>query len=95
MRVDFLIVGAQKCGTTALADQLARHDGVCFASRKEPHFFSRAGDAWRERLPEYHALFDPRPGQICGEASTTYTFLPRFAGVAGRTRAGRRDRKDR
>ncbi len=77
MQVDFIIIGAQKCATTSLAYQLRQHPQVCFAKRKEPHFFSKAQD-WQVRLSSYHRLFSPRPGQLCGEASTSYTFLPEY-----------------
>lgn len=85
-RTDFVIVGAQKCGTTSLAHQLQQHPGVCFCDRKEPHYFSTQLD-WRRGLSGYHALFSPCAGQICGEASTSYTFLPEFPGTAERLHA--------
>ncbi len=37
--LDFMIVGAQKCGTTALARFLAQHPGIRVTSEKEPHVF--------------------------------------------------------
>lgn len=75
MRVDFMIIGAQKCGTTSLAGQLADHPEICFSSIKEPGYFNTLGD-WQAGLDQYHKLFEPVSGQICGEASTMYTFLP-------------------
>ena len=36
---DFFIVGAPKCGTTALAKLLNDHSEVEFSKEKEPHFF--------------------------------------------------------
>ncbi len=77
MLVDFMIIGAQKCATTTLAYQLSQHPKVNFWRLTEPHFFSVRAD-WREGLEEYHQLFDPAEGQLCGEASTSYTFLPEF-----------------
>ena len=38
----FAIVGAQKCGTTALSTFLAAHPDVCMASPAETHFFDRS-----------------------------------------------------
>jgi hypothetical protein len=38
----FAIVGAQKCGTTALGTFLAAHPDVCMASPAETHFFDRS-----------------------------------------------------
>lgn len=77
MLVDFMMIGAQKCGTTSLANQLAAHPEIAFCQTKEPGFFHQHED-WQEKLDEYHALYAPQPGQICGEASTMYTFLPEW-----------------
>jgi hypothetical protein len=77
MRVDFMIIGAQKCGTTSLAGQLAQHPQVCFCRNKEPGYFHQTED-WQAGLEQYHALYAPRPGQLCGEASTFYTFYPEW-----------------
>lgn len=38
----FVIVGAQKCGTTALSTFLAEHPGICMAKPLETHFFDRS-----------------------------------------------------
>jgi hypothetical protein len=40
-RPDFLVIGAQKSGTTDLCHQLARHPGVWFSKPKELYFFCR------------------------------------------------------
>lgn len=77
MHVDFMVIGAQKAGTTSLAAQLAAHPQVCFCKEKEPGFFHKTED-WAEKLDEYHSLYQPTPGQLCGEASTYYTFYPEF-----------------
>lgn len=77
MRVDFMVIGAQKAGTTSLAAQLAAHPQICFCKEKEPGYFHKT-EAWAEGLEEYHALYSPTPGQLCGEASTYYTFFPEF-----------------
>jgi hypothetical protein len=77
MLVYFIIIGAQKSGTTSLAGQLAQHPSVCFSRVKEPGYFNRV-KAWEDNLDEYHGYFDPEDGQICGEASTMYTFFPEW-----------------
>lgn len=76
MKVDFMIIGAQKCGTTSLFDTLTQHPSVIGCRNKEPHFFSLSPD-WRRDLPLYDQLFETREGAIYGEASTSYTFYPR------------------
>lgn len=83
MKVDFMIIGAQKCGTTSLAAQLAAHPEICFSKKKEPGYFN-ASTNWRDTIDQYHRLFEPTDGQLCGEASTMYTFLPEYIGTARR-----------
>ena len=41
MKIDFLIIGAQKSGTTTLYNWLSQHPDICLPSEKEVHFFSR------------------------------------------------------
>lgn len=79
-KVDFMIIGAMKCGTTTLADILAEHPQVCFSSKKEPDFFGKVKD-WKTALPEYQKLFNPAKGQVLGEASPNYTAFPMMKGV--------------
>jgi len=76
-RVEIMVIGAMKCGTTTLADLLARHPAVSFCSNKEPDFFSKDSD-WRKNLDQYHGLFTD-PNKRWAEASTSYTFYPHFA----------------
>jgi Sulfotransferase family len=37
---DFFVVGAPRCGTTALCSYLAGNPQVCFSRPKEPHYFA-------------------------------------------------------
>lgn len=83
-RPDFFIVGAPKCGTTALSDYLAMHPEI-FMGRKEMHYFGSdlrfAGHFYRRRLPEYLAEFGGWQGQRrTGEASVWYLFSETAAG---------------
>jgi hypothetical protein len=74
---DFFIVGAFKCGTTALYEYLRQHPQVFMPFHKEPLFFGddltrRYGRMTRD---QYLALFrDARPGQRVGEASAWYLY---------------------
>ncbi len=77
MRADFILIGAQKSGTTSLAAQVAAHPQICFSKVKEPGYFNETED-WQAGLSAYHKLYSPQPGQLCGEASTMYTFLPEW-----------------
>ena len=40
---DFLIIGAARCGTTALARTLQQHPDIFFSTPKETHFLAFAG----------------------------------------------------
>jgi hypothetical protein len=74
---DFFIVGAPKCGTTALASYLRSHRQLFLAPVKEPNYFCFDAPGLRviDRLETYGRLFAAaRPGQLCGEASTAYLF---------------------
>ena len=71
---DFLVIGAQKAGTTALYAYLRWHPGITGPSWKEVSFFDRhwwRGEAW------YRGQFPLRAGeQLVGEASPSYLFHP-------------------
>jgi hypothetical protein len=75
MQVDFMIIGAQKCGTSTLFRILKSHPFLVGSRRKETNFFSLSTD-WRKGLPEYERLFEPKEGALYFEASPTYTFYP-------------------
>lgn len=73
---DFIIIGAMKCATSTLHDQLAAQPGVFMSDPKEPCYFSddeihARGVGW------YTNLFTAAaPSDICGESSTHYTKQP-------------------
>lgn len=84
---DFVILGAMKCGTSTLHEQLALRSGVFMSTPKEPNFFSDDAQ-WARGLDWYRALFDgARPDQLCGESSTHYTKLPTHPRAAERLHA--------
>ena len=84
---DFLVIGAMKCATTTLHEQLARQPGLYLSRPKEPNFFS--DDAvWAQGFGWYASLFrDAPPGALCGESSTHYTKRPTFPHVVRRMAA--------
>jgi hypothetical protein len=86
---DFLIIGAQKCGTSSLYQYLTKHPLIepaqdFFDSSKEVRFFSRhysKGIIWyRRHFPSYlyKKYFKKLYGQelITGEATPSYVFHP-------------------
>jgi GT2 family glycosyltransferase len=81
---DFVIVGAMKCGTSTLHEQLARQPGFFMSEPKEPCFFS--DDQVWERGFDWYADHFARaaPGDLCGESSTHYTKLPTYRHTVGR-----------
>lgn len=74
---DFYIIGAAKCGTTALYQYLSAHPSVFMPRLKEPHFFARDFPSYRRvhTTEEYLALFSAAPaGAMTGEASVWYLY---------------------
>lgn len=78
---DFLILGAQRCGTTSLARHLAAHPEVFVASQKEVHFFDRH---FSRGLEWYGQQFAPgSDAKVVGEATPEYMYdQDAFARVA-------------
>ena len=74
---DYLIIGAQKAGTTSLYDYLQSSPDIRPALTKEVHFFDRnfqRGPAWyRAHFPLSSATRD----WVTGEASPYYLLHPR------------------
>jgi hypothetical protein len=77
-RIDFIIGGTQKGGTTALFEYLAEHPEIQTPSQKELHYFDN--DAIYENdtdYESYHQHFDfTEAGITCrGEATPIYMYL--------------------
>lgn len=76
--VNFVIIGAQKAGTTALFDYLGEMPGIGLSRTKEVHFFDDETVDWD--CPDYgayHAQFDPGAAPLIGEATPIYVYWPR------------------
>jgi len=80
---DFLIIGAEKCGTTSLYGALTAHPDVHKARRKEPHFFDyhyARGETWyRAWFPFVWVRALRRRRFVTGEACPDYIFHPHAA----------------
>lgn len=88
-RVDFMVVGAQQCGTAALASLLAAHPQVGMAAPPETHLFDDPdyGPHWsRARIDaRYAACFQQCSGALVrGEATPIYLYLPEVAAELAR-----------
>lgn len=76
VKPNFFIVGAPKCGTTALYEYLRSHPNILMPEVKEPHFFATDLGAYPsvKTLEDYTKLFEeatPKHLRI-GEASVHY-----------------------
>lgn len=77
MRPDFLIIGAQKAGTTALFGMLAAHQAVLAPAVKEHHFFDE-DERYAKGMTSYLRGFPRRNrsrGQVTFEATPSYLFI--------------------
>src|SRR5262249_44424562 len=78
------IIGAMKCATSTLHEQLARQPGVFMSTPKEPNFFSDDSQ-WVRGIKWYESLFEAAPeGALSGESSTHYTKLPTHSSTVKR-----------
>jgi hypothetical protein len=83
---DFLVIGAQKSGTTTLYADLASQAAICMSSVKEPSVLIRYSEP-AAAAKYYTRLFEPTAAhRRFGEASTLYTQLPTYPDVARRAR---------
>jgi len=75
-RLDFILAGAQKSGTTALHYFLSRHPDICMGDQQEIHFFDN--DAMFVAQPNYeelHKHYPPMaPSTIAGDCTPSYTY---------------------
>jgi hypothetical protein len=76
----FVVIGAQRCGTTSFFALLSRHPSIGVPFRKEIHFFDR--DLY-ERGERFYRSFFPSPERmrahgerLTGEATPDYVFHP-------------------
>jgi len=79
----FMILGAQKAGTTALMRYLGQHPSIASPVLKEAHFFDVDPLYYGRGLDWYHRNFvlphDLPAGGITGEATPEYLYYPATA----------------
>jgi len=76
-RVDFVVAGTQKGGTTTLDSYLREHPLISMAARKELHFFDTDENFCTDAVDYagYHANFAARsPMQLYGECTPEYMY---------------------
>ncbi len=77
-RPDFVVIGAMKCGTSSLHEQLALQPGIFMSELKEPNFFSN-DEEYRRGISTYSSHFQAAENNdLVGESSTHYTKLPTY-----------------
>lgn len=77
MKVDFVICGTQKGGTSALDSYLREHPEICMANIKEVHFFDNENNFQCDKtdFSRYHSAFDPKPWhKLVGETTPIYMY---------------------
>jgi hypothetical protein len=78
-RVDFIVAGVQKAGTTAIHDFLAQHPQVALLRDQALHFFDKEENFAGQ--PDYrilHGNFDPGwRWRTAGEVTADYLYYPR------------------
>lgn len=74
--VDFIIIGVEKCGTTAACDNLNSHPRIAIRSQ-EPHFFNKGFGNWPpiDTSVDWYKNFLPE-GEVVGEKTPCYIYWP-------------------
>jgi hypothetical protein len=85
MLPNLIIIGAQKCGTSALHHYLGLHPQIFMSAEKELNFFVE-GKNWEKGRAWYESMFTGE-ARIYGEASPEYTNYPAFKRVPERMHA--------
>jgi hypothetical protein len=77
-KVDAAIVGAQKSGTTWLAESLSKHPEICLALGKEAHLFDQAEVQKEGVNPVLFSEKFPKPNDVQKllDATPSYMYLP-------------------
>jgi Sulfotransferase domain len=74
MKVDFLIIGAGRSGTTTIFQYLEQHKQVCFSRIKEIHYFS-IDELYNRTENYYHSFFDSTIHTKIYVSADTYLFI--------------------
>ena len=78
----FLIIGAMKSGTTTLFHDLRKNQFIYIPDDKELNHLNSDAVLAPNGREKYESFFEKAgSNQCCGEASTSYTKLPNYAGV--------------
>jgi hypothetical protein len=77
-KVDFVVGGVQKAGTTALHEYLSQHPQMVASSKKELHFFDNEVEVqWQNpNYDAYHRQFPAGTNGLLFESTPIYLFWP-------------------
>ena len=79
---DFLIIGSMKSGTTSLYADLSRFPELYLPDDKEPQILVKY-NLHDDIKAAYSRHFNgSKSNQLCGEASTAYTYSPKYTDIA-------------
>lgn len=76
---DFIIIGAQKAGTTSLYNYLAEHPDMLPSKNKEVHYFDENYDRGSDWYRSFFPLKSELEHKITGEASPLYIYDEKVA----------------
>lgn len=88
--LDVCLIGAQKAGSSSLADWLREHPSTCVSRVKESHFWASSIPGAPDPAPRdvetwfREQFHDASDGQLLVDASTSYSMAPQFEGVPAR-----------
>jgi len=77
-KIEVLIIGASRSGTTTLYEYLDRHPQICFSEVKELHYFS-FDDLYARGEKYYHEFIKHQTGNQVIVSSSTYLMIDRKA----------------
>ncbi|ENH98118.1 sulfotransferase [Gracilibacillus halophilus YIM-C55.5] len=73
-KLDFLIVGTMKSGTSTLSDYLSLHNNI-FIPDNELHYFNNDKLYFKDKKYYDKYYYNAQESQICGEKTPTYSYL--------------------
>lgn len=72
--IDFVVIGAMKCGTTSLYTYLQQHGDIDLCKVKELNFFNNYNN-WKSGVKWYHSYY-ANDGRIRGDVNPNYAMYP-------------------
>lgn len=74
-KLDFVIVGGMKCGSTALGEYFRLHPDVNFCNMIETDYFSHNNMKIKSNEKYFNIFYDKNKDGLKGESSPTYSYL--------------------